>query len=173
MRQSQQRAKIESQFLSITAVLVTLIGVPAFFSVMKDPTADVVRVYKVDSGRSPASIELAENKYSQVEVSDKVSTLTVDCESQMDEQEVSSALVRFTGKGCSQGKEFQVVNQTNGFTASIVPLKNNQYTTDFIDLKEGVNQIEVVSHAEDGQPQKRSFVIHRRQPASEAKVERQ
>lgn len=174
MRQSkfqgkQNRAEIESRFLTITAVLITFIGVPAFFSVMKDPTTETVKVYKVDQGRQPASIELHESKYASPETAEKVSTIQIDCQAPTDSQEVASSLVRLTGNNCGEGKEFQVTNQTNGYTASIVMLRNNQYTTDFIDLKEGPNQLEVVVQNENGQAQKKSFIIHRRQPASETK----
>ncbi|MFN7730074.1 MAG: hypothetical protein ACK5P7_13025 [Bdellovibrio sp.] len=58
-----------------------------------------------------------------------------------------------------------IVNETNGFTAAVFKTRN-EYSTDFIELKEGPNTITVELKDSQGKKITKKIEVTRRQPAS-------
>ncbi len=162
----------EQRFLLITSFLVALIGAPAVYSVVKEPQSLESLAKKQTStsqDRSPASVKPIVSESSQKNaIKSRSVVLDYSCAHEKSSKEVDGTLLRLRGKGCknSQWKNVSVVNQTNGFTATVVVLKDNQFTTDYIDLQEGDNQIAIKGTDENGKSVNRTFVVKRRFPAS-------
>lgn len=171
-KKASQRAKLESQFLSITGLLVALIGGPAFLSILKEPLAQKVVARTVDSSRAPASFQseaaplfVANSNEEKTQVT-SLSTLKLNCEDGLIKKEVDSNFIRLKGELCQNEQEMSILNRSNGFSASLFLGKNKKFTTDFIDLKEGENLLELTSIKQDGTKVLKSIHVHRRSPAS-------
>jgi hypothetical protein len=163
----------EQRFLLMTVFLVALVGAPAVYSVVREPqelTAEAATENlnpDADSAqRSPASIE--SNSQGRSAIKSKSVVLDYTCKGKSKTFEVDGTLMRLKGKGClnENWKDLTVVNQTNGFTASVIFLKSNDFTTDFIDLKEGDNHLSIQGTDETGKAVTQKFVVKRRFPAS-------
>jgi hypothetical protein len=155
----------EKRFLTITALLVALLGVPAILSVFREPVA----VLKPNTTqRSVASVSAAgsgavvavEGGRNQIKA--KSVTLNLACEGVDADQTIDGTLLRLKYDSCKDEmwKNISVVNTTNGFTASIIDLKKG-FTTDFMDLKEGENTLEVVAKTDSGAAIHRTFKVTR------------
>jgi hypothetical protein len=162
----------EQRFLLITACLVALVGAPAVYSILQEPREALVSQENegsksnVDSARAPASVKV-EAPLRHNNIRSKSVILDYVCKDKGQVYEVDGTLVRFKGSSClDQMKDISVINQSNGFTGSIIFLKNKNFTTDFIDLKEGDNQLAIQGTDEKGQKIVKTFVVKRRFPAS-------
>jgi hypothetical protein len=165
MKQRSPREKTESQFLMITGTLVVLIGGPAFYSLMKEPVAETAKIVRAES-RTPASYAGKETEKAATSSADKSAAVVhINCDQKVALDEVQAAYVRLTGLPCKQVEDLKITNRTNGFTASVIFKKDNLFTTDFIDLKEGENDLEVVSYLGDGSKTTKKFKVNRRMPA--------
>lgn len=166
----------ESRFLIITSFLVLLVGAPAIYSVVKEPQVLAERNHsgaensKNENSRKPASVvaQLISGSDEVVVKTQGITesvTLNLGCDSK--DQEVTGTHLRVTGSSCANEdvKELSVVNVSNGFTAAVIFTKGNAFTTDFIDLKDGENNFEILTTDGRGQKSKRSFVV-KRLPAS-------
>lgn len=164
----------ESRFLMITMFLVVLIGAPAVYSVVKEPQLLLERNLAMESAQSedrkPASVVSllipdSEEKIVKTQGITESVTLNLACDS--GSEEVKGTHVRFKGNSCAseEVKELSVVNMTNGFTASVIFTKGSAFTTDFIDLKDGENNLEISTVDSKGQKSTRSLVV-KRLPAS-------
>ncbi|PIS11327.1 MAG: hypothetical protein COT73_04625 [Bdellovibrio sp. CG10_big_fil_rev_8_21_14_0_10_47_8] len=159
----------EQRFLSITLLLVAMLGVPALYSTMREPRAKTevsLEEGRLLSARTPASI-MTEGAVLPVRnsVKSKPLTLNYSCSDFEEDQEVDANLLRLRGPSCIQ--EMSITNQTNGFTASIISLKENGFTTDFIDLSPGENTLEIKGINSEGKVVQQFLKVHSRSPASE------
>lgn len=79
-------------------------------------------------------------------------------------KEVDATHLRLKGK-FKFGKATRIINQTNGFTAAIFS-DEKKYSTDFIELQDGQNQILVEWKDQKGLVQKSQLNIYKRLPAN-------
>ena len=147
------------------ACLVAGLAVPVLMSWFSPPETNTKIVLKEKSRRGLASVDgeaAPENK-----AAGKLShPITLDWNLSGNEfsREVEGTHLRI--KGLQKGlKTEQIVNQSNGFTASIFA-SGNEFTTDFIELKEGVNEIKVDVLDTHGRKVTKKLEITRRAPAS-------
>lgn len=171
------REKTESQFLLITGILVTLLGGPAFFSLVREPSPEIIKVTKQES-RSPASIDhgrsrelLSETHQSGVREMNSVVQLhcsenTPQIVAEKMQPQVQAATLRIAGVGCRKESNIAIQNKTNGFTAAVIFTQENQFTTDYINLNPGDNELELVSQFKGGKKVTQRLKINRRVPAS-------
>jgi hypothetical protein len=150
----------ETKFLLITCCLVVLAGVPSVYSIARDPNppdAELQGTPAESRGRGPASIKL--NARSVV--------LDYTCDENKS-FEVSENLVRLRGSAClgENLRDVSITNISNGFTGSMIFLKNKSFTTDFMEIQEGENKFHIQAVNEKGQTVKQTFTVHRRMPAS-------
>lgn len=160
----------EQRFLLITIILVALIGAPAVYSVVKDPTQmknSQKQLSPASSQRQPASVERSENLVRN-SIKSKSVVLDYPCNTDKPVLEVDGSLLRLKGGSCISEKwqNVSVMNQANGFTGSVIFLKDDQFTTDFIDLQEGDNQIQFQATDENGKAITRTLTVKSRLPAS-------
>lgn len=73
-------------------------------------------------------------------------TISLNCHMQQNKLSTTDLRVRIKGQHCSDGtlSHMVVKNKTNGFVATIFSPKPGAFTTDFINLAEGQNEIELV-----------------------------
>jgi len=160
----------------ITGILVALIGGPAFFTLVREPVLETAKITKYDSSRAPASegaqvssVVLEKGTYHKT-VSEKNAFVQLNCQDEnlveKSEQEVQASALRIAGFGCKKENSIQIRNQTNGFTAEVIFTQENQFTTDYIDLSVGQNDLEIISTQKDGTKINQKLKISRRAPAA-------
>ena len=172
----------EKRFLLITSFLLILIGAPAVWSVVREPmvagTAVALKDEAADgfSARAPASVSSSAPKAmataivvkNRKAIYSKSVVLNYDCK-QVQSTEVDGNLLRLKGMDDSclneSWKDISITNNSNGFTASVIFLKKG-FTTDFIDLKEGENQLEIHAKDEHGLAVTKKITVKRRAIAS-------
>ncbi len=110
--------------------------------------------------RIPASQNLAteEAKTPAYKFSKSI-TIEIDCTRTQEINDVYGAHLRILGKNCNQNSN--VLNKSNGFTASVIPVRENIFTTDFMDLSEGENIIQITSQESSGNTVQRHIRINR------------
>jgi hypothetical protein len=173
----------ERKFLVITSFLIVLIGTPAVLSVVSEPEASrsksgveqlpVHAVTKVELSKGPerqpatASPDETETPKKNA-IHSKSVVMDYDCK-KVSDVEVDGTLLRLKGQDTTCMNEnwtdISITNHTNGFTASVIFLKKG-FTTDFIDLNEGDNQLEIQAKDDKGQKVSQKLKIKRRSIAS-------
>lgn len=116
-----------------------------------------------DSGadRSPASADLASSKQPDAPTT-KFETLDWDCVT-LSKTKFSATHLRIKGKKqCKDGaiKQIQILNQTNGFTASVFE-SDKSFVTDFISLSHGENTLTVKWTDRRGEPSDTTLTLVR------------
>lgn len=171
MKTDSRREKTEARFLMITCALVTLIGLPAFFSLFRESQVVQASEIKKSNDRSPASISPA--AIAATFEKPTVETIKINCAQPVEKIETSAHQIRLITVNCKNKMDLtSVTNQSNGFTASIFKSVEG-LSTDFIDLNEGVNLFvlstaaESDKHADKNDKNKeKTITVHRRMPAS-------
>ena len=149
--QSMRRTPTDSQFIIITLLLVSLLGVRTAYSLIdEEELVDVAAMNSIEisgdsSGRAPASIPA---KLSQVKPSlHSMKNMDLSCaENPESAFKVTGQFIQFKGKNCLKNfkqDHMQIVNKSNGYTASIFPFGKDQYQTDMIQLMNGENEITI------------------------------
>jgi hypothetical protein len=146
-----KRTPTDFHFIVITTLLVLLIGVRTVYSLADDDSVNLVTEATVPvvslsaSERSPASLpaKILEEKTSL----HRMMSMDLSCtQKQYSVFKVSGHFVQFKGKNCLKNfkQDFmEIVNRSNGYTASIFSFGNDQYQTDMIQLVDGENEITV------------------------------
>jgi len=157
----------ERYYLLTTMFLIVLIGAPAVYSMIQEPQVAIVKT----GGRAPASaamrIPIETEVVRRNSIKAKSVTMEFDCNKKAWVKETDGNLVRLKTEACmnEQWKQVSVVNKTNGFTASVIFVKDG-FTTDFIDLSQGENVLAVSGINEKGRKVEHLLTITRRAPAS-------
>lgn len=135
----------ESRFLFITVLLAFLLGLPTFYSVFEPDVSrrEVKAILRTNElsdssgSRSPASVKKPD-----------VATLVskdIFCENIKSKFRTKNDFIQLNGRNCLKKfnqKVLNVVNKTNGYTASYFALDGEKYQTDLIRLQGGKNLIE-------------------------------
>lgn len=137
----------DRNFIVITFLLVVMLGGSTFASLVQeddDASSSVAEMHSTPAGRAPASIPSAmPMKKSLSHLVD----MDLSCAAKKSiELKVSGSFLQLKGKNCLKNfkqDRMQIVNQSNGFTASFFEYGSGQYQTDLIQLKEGENQITI------------------------------
>ena len=146
----------EIQFIWVLIALVILFGIPMVSSFQADhhEVAATVALAEKEAPRAPAS-----SSAPPISTSEKIATLKLNCKDKSPSQEVSSNYLRIFGDLCGPDSEsVEITNSSNGFQASIFMSENESFSTDFIDLKEGENQLQV--NFLDGAGHKSMKILH-------------
>jgi hypothetical protein len=164
MKKSLQKAQTEFRFLLIMLVLVVLMGVPTFISLTQAPALEAQAIHET---RTPASLSFASNEITTVQAhTNPAPLLNLDCKRKNLKKEVDSSYVRLMGSPCKNTDGLEIVNKSNGFSASVIFIKGRNFTTDFIDLSEGENNLEITETQDNGTKVSRNFTVFRRTPAT-------
>lgn len=140
----------QTHFILVTLVLVLMLGAPTFYSLTED--SDFAQLTEqsalaISASRAPASLP-------PIAVATKKNALgrffhfDLSCakNSGAVPMEVHGGFVQLQGKSClnkSQRQQVEILNKTNGYTASIFDSGSDKYQTDLIQLADGDNEISV------------------------------
>jgi len=159
---SQPASQSDSRFLTLTGTVVVTLGLPVLISLLQNAKQDVVVSPAVATGRTPASEQ-------SVVPSTKlgVEVIELGCGDKEVTQSVDSSRIRIRGKDCKNQSDLSIENSTSGYLASIVEHRPGEFTTDYIDLAVGENQIHVQAKDERGNLLSKVLKLSRRAPASQ------
>lgn len=132
----------ERHSILITLSLVVVLGIPAGLSIVSIPQKIDGDPGLMSAGREPASVRLVNDKNGASPLT-KSASKDINCDSDLNLGALGGSHLRLKGANCGEITELAIRNTTNGFTASAIPLKGGQFTSDFIDLSEGNNLIEI------------------------------
>ncbi len=131
--------KLFTWFLTLAAAVVILLGLQVWLSLNAEKP-------KVAEARKIASADSQTQDLTEVSKPDQAVTLKWNCaEEGLSAYDIGAAHLRLVGTLCPdlESQKITVTNKTNGFTASLFFQKSQSFTTDFVDLKEGPNVIEI------------------------------
>lgn len=147
-----KRAASEFQFIAITFILVVLLGARTFASLTEADMSvneDVQFAMAVKpSERTPASVPPTTVAPQKIGSSlHQSADLDLNCNKKKDNTlSVHTGYVQFKGKSCLRGGavgSIQIVNKSNGYTASVFDRGSDKYQTDLIQLQPGDNEISI------------------------------
>ena len=149
----------------ILICLVLGLAIPVLMSWFSPPESNSKLVLKEGGRRGIASVDEAAKEESKgAGKLGRPVTLDWDLSAHEFAKEVDGTHLRL--KGFQKGmKTESIVNLSNGFTASIFA-SGAEFTTDFIELKEGANEIKVNVTDAHGRKMTKKIEITRRMPAS-------
>ncbi len=140
----------DTHFLFITLILVLLMGVPTFHTLMaNDEIAELQMPVEatqgaVGSSRQPASVPAKTSSLPTSALS-YFTQYDLSCaKKSLSKLKVSGSYVQFQGKNCLKNfknGDVEIVNKSNGFTASVFSSGSDKYQTDLIQLQNGDNEI--------------------------------
>lgn len=144
-----KRPSSDIHFIAVTFVLVLLLGARTFLSLTEEeisPVESAVASSSVLAARSPASVpaavthkvESALQQFTEVDLNCSKKAAAVVA--------IHGNFVQFQGKACLKGMDIgavEIVNKSNGYTASIFARGSDKYQTDLIQLQNGENEIAI------------------------------
>ncbi|UYL10155.1 hypothetical protein B9G69_006125 [Bdellovibrio sp. SKB1291214] len=148
-----KRAASEIQFIAITFILVVLLGARTFASLTEEGEAEISQetksaMIKEPNTRAPASLPPTTVAPQRVDSSlHQSADIDLNCSKKKSSAlEIHAGYVQLKGKSCARGVrmgEIQIVNKSNGYTASVFDRGSDKYQTDLIQLQPGENEISI------------------------------
>ena len=138
---------IENNLILWTLTLVLVFGLLVLLSLLKPPPSYLPARTPAATAKALASAAEAKDEAEAEFGGPKILTLTLDCLKAETKALVSAAaLMRITGRLCDIPTEPapEITNLSNGFTATVFFPEKGNFTTDFIELAEGMNRIQVM-----------------------------
>ncbi|XGC81283.1 hypothetical protein ACES2L_02150 [Bdellovibrio bacteriovorus] len=145
-----KRPPTDTHFILLTLALVLVMAVPTFNTLVSNEEVseeEVLMVSSLASTRTPASVP---QKAAPIKVESALSSFTaydLSCTKQaLAAVSVSGSFVQFQGKNCLKNYkdgDVEIVNKSNGYTASVFSRGTNNYQTDLIQLQKGENEIAI------------------------------
>ncbi|KHD88939.1 MAG: hypothetical protein OM95_05555 [Bdellovibrio sp. ArHS] len=157
----------DTHFLIITSFLVVLLGIPTFFTLtgneaVKTEFGEVSSTQNL-SQRQPASVPQA----AAVSVQPALSQLAhydLNCAKRATAKvNVTGGYVQLQGKNCLKNVkdgDLEIINKSNGYTASIFSSGIDKYQTDLIQLQNGDNEIAIRYRERSGKPVEEVLRVH-------------
>ena len=155
-------SKARQNLTHILLTAVTALGLLSTVMILTDPPP-------VDLDAPPTIFQSNSQALVRNVASTEETLVDLDCQSEAQALETASLRFRLKGSPCSDDKKdqprsTQVKNNSNGYVATVFHRSAQEFTTDFINLNEGSNEIEVRFETDDGVLQKKLTVV--RTPAS-------
>ncbi len=150
-----QRNHLKNLILVTGTAVIVLGGVA--WSTLRPPKIDGTEI-QTKVNRAPTGLVSVVESPQLLTVSDQIDTINIDClvSGLAPEIETQARQVRLVGRLCqTESKEPvrlenpQIVNQTNGFLATVFVPQTNLFTSDYIYLAIGKNQF-LISWEENG-----------------------
>lgn len=139
-----KRSPTDTHFIVITLVLVALLAGRTFFSLVDDDKGEegeIAMTSGASGDRSPASVPAATPALAQLTQWD------LSCKKKdKPHMVVKGSFVQFQGKNCLKNfkaDRLEIVNKSNGYTASVFTSGTEEYKTDLIQLNQGENSITI------------------------------
>ncbi|UOE99976.1 hypothetical protein [Bdellovibrio reynosensis] len=144
-----KRPPTDTHFILLTLALVLVMAVPTFNTLVSNEEIseeDVLMVSTTLASRTPASVPAV----APMKVESALSNLTafdLSCPKPgLEAISVTGSFVQFQGKNCLKNYkdgDVEIVNKSNGYTASVFSRGINKYQTDLIQLQKGENEIAI------------------------------
>ncbi|MCB0365688.1 MAG: hypothetical protein H6624_18690 [Bdellovibrionaceae bacterium] len=157
-------------FLGVTFTLVGVLGLITWATLRPPQLAD--NQAPGDKSRAPASsINISESSADN-KINGQTETLELKCitHGQLLEHQTQARQLRLVGRLCpakspKDGKFGvpDIINETNGFLATVFVPESNLFTSDYIYLAKGKNQVRLIWETEEGDKIHSEFVIVREQ----------
>lgn len=139
-----KRSPTDTHFIVITLVLVALLGGRTFFSLVDEDKMEEGTIAASSLGtsnRAPASVQPAAPALAPLTQWD------LSCKKKAKSAlTVSGSYVQFQGRNCLKNfksDKLEIVNNSNGYTASVFTSGTEEYKTDLIQLSPGENNITI------------------------------
>ncbi len=151
--------KQENHFILLTLLLVFMLGIPTLRSLSQDDntvermdmSAETHTLELSKDSRKPAN-QIDESASTTSDATEKeaqvyrlqVENLDLDCQSTEYQKTIHSLRLKIQSNPCKLlGKPdgLKIINESNGFTASVFAKDKNAFTTDLIHLNPGENKI--------------------------------
>ncbi len=146
--------KSEAFPLFIICASVTLFGAVVVHSYSKPPE-NIMKVVEVTRSPSSSKTTLRLEK-----VAPKVKNFSLPCDVKS-QLKISASQVRFAGPTCKKESELiGVKNLTNGHLATVFETQPGHFTTDFIQIKKGKNDLVFSIRASNGKTETHSVIIN-------------
>lgn len=146
----------ENKVIAITFFMVLALAFPTYQTLaQKDGTEEdrAQTAQGLTPERNPASLPPASVKPAKMH--SHFQHMDLNCaKTQYPPVRVAGAFLQLQGKNCGpslKDGDVEIINRSNGFTASVFPKGVNQYQTDLIQLKEGDNEIVIRYRRSTGQ----------------------
>lgn len=161
------RDSFQLHFIGVTLFLVGLLGAITW-ATLRPPKQVVETTSQAD--RTPASQINIRESQTLNKVTSLTETLDLKCvtNGQLQELQTQARQLRLVGRLCppkqaKKGKVLapEIINQTNGFLATVFVPQSNLFTSDYIYLAQGKNQVLLTWESENGQKIHSEFVIVR------------
>ncbi len=156
----------DNHILAATFALVLLLGIPTFKS-LTEQTPVAVPAAAVAGAKSIPARGIASIPTKEKAVTSALPHFTqfdLNCNrNAVKPVVVHGGYVQFQGKSCLQKKSaegLEIVNISNGYTASIFNSGADKYQTDLIQLKHGDNEIAIRYRESSGKPVEQIIRIH-------------
>lgn len=99
---------------------------------------------------------------SQENKTDKMTLIELNCGRKLaSEMRVNSPWAQIKGRFCKpgRGKLVEITNESNGFTASVFDIGQDQYKTDLIQLQNGTNKILIRFQTVEGDSEEQTVFV--------------
>ncbi|KYG69337.1 hypothetical protein AZI87_09100 [Bdellovibrio bacteriovorus] len=158
----------DTHLLIITSCLVALLGIPTFFTLTSNDPVEVVNAEvqvspTLSQHRQPASVPQGASVSAQAALS-HFTHYDLNCEKKgAGKVTVTGGYVQFQGKNCLKNLkngEIEIINKSNGYTASIFNSGADKYQTDLIQLQNGDNEIAIRYRERSGKAVEEVVRIH-------------
>jgi hypothetical protein len=154
-------------FFFVTLALVVLMGFPVVMSISAARPENLAPAEALprSESRQPSSLgpSIADEAPA---IEGKGLRVALPCTKDAEPAPLTTALkaVRLDGHTCQTARAVatSILNKTNGFAATIFPGKSDRFTTDYIELEPGENQIVIQVADADGLPQQWELTVIRK-----------
>ncbi|KYG67117.1 hypothetical protein AZI86_08895 [Bdellovibrio bacteriovorus] len=154
----------ENKMIAMTALLVVAMAFPTYQTLAQNDEVkkEEVAVVTLDSDRKPASIASPGLKDHKPRA--QFQTVDLKCTKKMfSPLSIAGGYVQFQGKNCLNNfkeGDVEIINKSNGFTASIFLRGSDKYQTDLIQLQQGDNEIAIRYRESSGKSVEEIIRIH-------------
>ncbi|QDK36549.1 hypothetical protein [Bdellovibrio sp. NC01] len=164
-----KRQASDIHFIAVTFVLVALLGARTFFNLTEEEALSVEPVVasqnSMASSRQPASVPAAAMATQKPESAlQQFTQFDLNCSKKAEVKvSVNSGFVQLQGKSCGKGiheGDVEIVNKSNGYTASIFARGTDRYQTDLIQLNKGENEIAIRYRERSGKSVEEVIHVH-------------
>jgi len=174
------RETYQFHFVGITAFLVLTLGLVTW-ATLRYPQPEAANAHPSVEARAPASqhnINISENPADGTKLNGQVETLDLKCitHGQILEHQTQARHLRLVGRLCpneplksAKYPTPDIVNETNGFLATVFVPESNLFTSDYIYLAQGKNQVRLTWTSDKGEKIQSEFVINRDEPVTATK----
>ena len=155
----------ENKMIAITAMLVVAMAFPTYQTLAQNEGVEkeeAVVAAEDSSVRHPASV--APQVMKEQKPRTHFQTVDLKCTKKIPSPtNVVGSFIQFQGKNCLNNfkdGDVEIINKSNGFTASIFLRGGDQYQTDLIQLKQGDNEIAIRYRETSGKSVEEIIRIH-------------